>query len=191
MAEFSHSDLLQYYKRELVYLRQQGTNFSRRYPKVAGMLALHGTESPDPHTERLIESVAFLAARVHQDLDREFPQVAAALLENLCPSLMQPIPAMTIAEFTLDPSQGKVMAGFQISQHTALYASAADGQQCRFRTTWDTLLWPVRIAKAVLEGGCTLRLTFECAAETNFSELEMDRLRLHLQGDWMTTMPLY
>ncbi|MFT7116190.1 MAG: type VI secretion system protein ImpG [Rhodoferax sp.] len=191
MADFSHSDLLQYYKRELVYLRQQGANFSQRYPKVASMLALHGTESPDPHTERLIESVAFLAARVHQDLDREFPQVAAALLENLCPSLMQPIPAMTIVEFTLDPNQGKVMAGFQVAQHTALYATAADGQQCRFRTTWDTLLWPVRITKAVLDGGSTLHLTFECAADTDFSELEMDRLRLHLQGDWMTTMPLY
>lgn len=190
MAEFLHTDLLQYYKRELVYLRQQGVNFSHRYPKVAGMLALHGTESPDPHTERLIESVAFLAARVHQDLDREFPQVAAALLENLCPSLMQPIPSLTIARFSLDPSQGKVTAGFQIPQHTALYASA-DGQQCRFRTTWPTVLWPVTITKAVLEGGSTLRMTFECHADTDFSELEIDSLRLHLQGDWMTTMPLY
>lgn len=191
MAEFSHSDMLQYYKRELVYLRQQGANFSQRYPKVAGMLALHGNESLDPHTERLIESVAFLAARVHQDLDREFPVVSAALLENLCPSLIQPVPAMTVAQFSLDPKQGKVMAGFPVAKHTALYAIAADGQKCRFRTTWDTLLWPVSITKAVLEGGSTLRLTFECAADTDFSELEMDRLRLHLQGDWMTTMPLY
>lgn len=192
MAEILHNDLLQYYKRELVYLRDQGSNFAKRYPKVASMLALHGTESLDPHTERLIESVAFLAARVHQDLDREFPQVAAALLDNLCPSLIQPVPSMTVAEFGLDPSQGKVTAGFRIPQHTALYASASNGQQCRFRTAWNTVLWPVKLVKAVLEGsGSTLRMTFECGAETDFAELEMDSLRIHLQGDWMTTMPLY
>ena len=191
MAEVLHSDLLQYYKRELSYLRDQGTNFAKRYPKVASRLSLHGTESLDPHTERLIESVAFLAARVHQDLDREFPQVAAALLDNLCPTLTQPVPSMTIAGFGLDPTQGKVTSGFQIPRHTALYVNAGNGEQCRFRTAWDTVLWPVSITKAILDGGVSLRLFFECTTDTDFAELEMDSLRIHLQGDWMTTMPLY
>jgi type VI secretion system protein ImpG len=192
VADVIHSDLLQYYKRELTYLREQGSDFAVRYPKVASSLALHGAESLDPHTERLIESVAFLAARVHQDLDREFPQVAAALLDNLCPSLVQPLPSMSIAQFQLDPTQGKVTSGFQIPQHSALYANAADGQQCRFRTAWHTVLWPVSVTSAALEGGGnTLRLTFECGSDTDFSELELDTLRLHVHGDWMTTMPLY
>lgn len=192
MAEVIHSDLLQYYKRELSYLREQGSDFAARYPKVASSLALHGAESLDPHTERLIESVAFLAARVHQDLDREFPKVAAALLDNLCPSLVQPVPSMSVAQFRLDPSQGKVTSGFQVPQHTALYTSASSGEQCRFRTAWQTVLWPVDIISATLEGGGTvLRLRFECGPESDFAELEIDRLRLHLQGDWMATMPLY
>jgi type VI secretion system protein ImpG len=190
VADVIHSDLLQYYKRELGYLRTEGANFSQRYPRVASMLALHGTESLDPHTERLIESVAFLAARVHQDLDREFPQVASALLENLCPSLVEPIPSMTVVEFQLDPSQGKVTAGFKVPRHTMLYATAG-GQQCRFRTAWDTVLWPVRITRAAIDGGTTLRLTIECNTDTDFAELEIDALRVHLHGDWMTTMPLY
>lgn len=191
MAEILHTELLQYYKRELGYLREQGANFAGRYPKIASNLALHGAESLDPHTERLIESVAFLAARVHQDLDREFPQIAAALLDNLCPSLIQPVPSMTVAEFGLDPSQGKVTAGFRIPAHTALYASASNGLQCRFRTAWETVLWPVSLTRATLEGGASLRLTFECRSETDFGELELERLRIHLHGDWMTTMPLY
>jgi type VI secretion system protein ImpG len=191
VAEILHTELLQYYKRELGYLREQGASFARRYPKVASNLALHGAESLDPHTERLIESVAFLAARVHQDLDREFPQIAAALLDNLCPSLIQPVPSMTVAEFQLDPSQGKVTAGFKIPAHTALYASASNGLQCRFRTAWETVLWPVTLVQAVVENGASLKLTFECRADTDFAELEMEHLRIHLQGDWMTTMPLY
>ncbi len=191
MAEILHNDLLQYYKRELSYLRGQGADFARRYPKVASRLALHGSESIDPHTERLVEAVAFLAARVHRDLDREFPQIAAALLDNLCPSLIQPVPSMTVAQFGLDPSQGKVTAGYRVPRHTILYASTSAGEQCRFRTAWDTTLWPVSVTAAQLPGDGTLRLTLECEPGADFSELEIDTLRLHLQGDWMTAMPLY
>lgn len=98
-------DLLHYYQQELVYLRDHGAEFAQRYPKVAARLALSGAESPDPHTERLIQAQAFLAARVHRDLDREFPHFAAALLDHLCPSLNQPVPSMTVAALRADPSQ--------------------------------------------------------------------------------------
>jgi type VI secretion system protein ImpG len=191
VSEVLNNDLLQYYKRELSYLRTQGADFASRYPKIASRLALHGSESIDPHTERLVEAVAFLSARVHRDLDREFPQVAAALLDNLCPTLTQPVPSMTVAEFGLDPSQGKVTSGFRLPRHTILYASTGSGEQCRFRTTWETVLWPLTITKAALHGDATLRFTLQCDADTDFSELELDSLRIHLQGDWMTTMPLY
>ncbi len=86
----SDNELLDYYMRELAYLREQGQDFSRRYPKVASRLDFHGTESQDPHTERLIESVAFLSGRVRRDIEAEFPQVASSLLENLCPSCSPP-----------------------------------------------------------------------------------------------------
>ncbi len=58
MADLARDDILQYYKRELSYLRTQGADFAQRYPKDAARLALHGTESLDPHTERLIEATA-------------------------------------------------------------------------------------------------------------------------------------
>lgn len=184
-------DILPYYKRELAYLRVQGADFARRYPKVASRLALHGTESQDPHTERLIESTAFLAARVHRDLDEAFPQIASALLENVCPSLVQPVPSMTIAQFTLDPTQGKVTAGFRVARHTGVQARTESGEACRFRTAWETVLWPLKIGHAAFTDDATLQLTLECEAGVDFSELELDVLRLHLYGDWMVTMPLY
>jgi type VI secretion system protein ImpG len=191
VSDIQHSDLLQYYKRELSYLRGQGADFARRYPKVASKLALHGGESLDPHTERLIESVAFLSARVHRDLDQEFPDIAYALLDNLCPSLVQPLPSMSVAQFQLDPAQGKVTAGFRVARHTLLHARTTQSQECRFRTAWDTVLWPLRVTQAGIDTDAVLRLTLECGPEVDFSELEIDSLRIHLQGDWMTTMPLY
>jgi type VI secretion system protein ImpG len=191
MADVAPDDILQYYKHELAYLRTQGADFARRYPKVAARLALHGNESLDPHTERLIEATAFLAARVHRDLDQAFPQIAASLLEGACPSLAQPLPSMTIAQFDLDPEQGKVTAGFRVPRHTGLQARTETGDACRFRTAWDTVLWPLKIVHARFADEATLRLTLECDAHVDFSELELASLRIHLHGDWMVTMPLY
>ncbi|OXJ22625.1 type VI secretion system ImpG/VasA family protein [Burkholderia sp. HI2714] len=186
-----NDDILQYYKRELSYLRLQGAEFARRYPKIASRLALHGTESLDPHTERLVEAVAFLAARVHRDLDQEFPQVASALLENVCPTLVQPVPSMTVAQFELDRTHGKVTAGFAVPRHAGLQVRTETGDACRFRTAWETVLWPLGISHASFGEDATLRLTLECADGVDFAELEIKQLRLHLHGDWMVTMPLY
>ena len=184
-------DLIEYYKRELAYLRHQGADFSARYPKVAARLAVGGAESPDPHTERLIEANAFLAARVHRDLDREFPQVAAALLESQCPSLMQPVPSISVAQLALDATQGKVTAGYLVPRHTPLVARTATGETCRMRTAWDNVLWPLNISEVRLSGASTVCLQVSCAEGLTANELALDTLRLHLHGDWMSTMPLY
>ncbi|NVD73296.1 type VI secretion system baseplate subunit TssF [Duganella sp. BJB1802] len=184
-------DILEYYRRELSYLRTQSADFAARYPKVAQRLVLSGGESADPHTERLIESVAFLTARVHRDLDRDFPTIAGAMLDNLCPSLTQPVPAMTVVRMTLDSSQGKVMAGMPVARGAMLSTTAASGENCRFQVAWPTTLWPLQVAAIKMEDTRTLRLDLRCDAGLDVSELELDRLRLHLSGDLMTTMPLH
>lgn len=187
----AQDDILEYYRRELLYLRTQSADFAQRYPKVAQRLALTGAESADPHTEHLIESVAFLTARVHRDLDRDFPTVAGAMLDNLCPSLTQPVPAMTVVQMTLDSSQGKVMSGMPVKRGTMLSTTAASGENCRFQVAWHTVLWPLRIVATKLEDTRTLRLDVRGDVGVDVAELELDTLRVHLSGDLLTTMPLH
>lgn len=184
-------DLLEYYRRELAYLRVQSADFAARYPKVAHRLVLTGDEAADPHTEHLIQSVAFLNARVHRELERDFPTVAAAMLENLCPSLTQPVPAMTVMQMTLDPSEGKVTAGMPVRRGTMLSATTDTGEQCRFQVGWDTTLWPLRVDGVMQEDPRTLRLDLQCDGGIDVAELELDTLRLHLSGALLTTMPLH
>jgi type VI secretion system protein ImpG len=187
----SDNELLDYYLRELDWLRTQGRDFARRYPKVGARLDLHGGESHDPHTERLIESVAFLAARVRRDIDSDFPQVASALLENLYPSLLAPLPSMTVVQMALGAAQGKVTAGLRVPRHTALVASADSGEEVRFRTAWDSTLWPLHIADAKVDDEGYVALVIKTDDGTSLDELELDTLRIHIAGDAATVATLY
>src|ERR1043165_5752132 len=101
-------DLLNYYERELSYLRQMGQEFSQAYPKIASRLLLEAGKCEDPHVERLIQAVAFLAARIHRKIDDEFPEITDALLGILYPHYLAPLPSMSIVQFELDPEQGKL-----------------------------------------------------------------------------------
>lgn len=187
----SDNDLLDYYLRELAWLRDQGRDFAHRYPKVGARLDLHGGESQDPHTERLIESVAFLSARLRRDIDADFPQIATSLLENLYPSLLAPIPSMTVMQMSLSEAQGKITAGLNVPRHTALVASAASGEEVRFRTAWETTLWPLQVVDAQVDDEGRIAIHIVAQAGIDLSELEIDTLRLHLAGDADTVATLY
>ncbi len=66
-------ELLNYYERELTFIRQMGAQFAEKYPKIASRLQLEPDRCEDPHVERLVETFAFLAARVHLKIDDDFP----------------------------------------------------------------------------------------------------------------------
>ena len=88
--------LFPYYERELTFIRQLSQEFAKQYPASAGRLLLEPNRSVDPHVERLIESFALLAARIHHKLDDEFPELTDALLNILYPHFLAPIPSMAV-----------------------------------------------------------------------------------------------
>jgi type VI secretion system protein ImpG len=200
----AREELLRAYWRELSYLRNMGSAFAETYPKVAGRLELGADVSPDPHVERLIESFAFLTARIQQNLDSEFPEIAVELLNILHPHYLNPIPSMTVAAFEVDPRRGKLTSGHVIAKHTPLFAHAVQGEAvCRFRTCYPVTLWPVAVAEAAFESPArfpfldaaadvvsVLRLRIESRAGA-LGELGLDRLRFYLNGDRIQIDALY
>lgn len=204
MIANSHEELLKYYQSELTYLRRMGGVFAERYPRVAKRLELGRDECADPHVERLIEAFAFLTGRLQHEIDSEFPDITSALLNILYPQLTSPIPSMAIAQFNIAPDQGQLTSGFTIDRHTSLFADAANGVFCRFRTSYPVTLWPVQVASAVLESTrrwnfidadshavAALRLKLECLPGGKINELPIDRLRFYLNGDPMAAKTLY
>lgn len=189
-------DLLEYYERELTFLRRMGAEFAEKYPKVASRLLLEADKCDDPHVERLLEGFAFLAARVHLKVDDEFPEITAALFNVLFPYYVRPIPAMSMVEFHVDPEQGKMMSGLKIPRGTMLYSRPVAGEPCKFQTCYDTSLWPVTVAAAewktpdrltppvkAADSVGALRLELRCLPDVFFDKLELDSVRFHLSGD--------
>ena len=85
--------LLPYYERELDAIRRLAAEFADTHPKIAGRLRLAAETVDDPHVARLLEGMAFLAARVHHRLDDEFPELTDALLGLLYPHYLAPMPS--------------------------------------------------------------------------------------------------
>src|ERR1700693_1676282 len=95
--------LLPYYDRELNALRRLAAEFAIAHPKIAGRLRLTPDAVDDPHVARLLEGVAFLAARVHHRLDDEFPELTDALLGMLYPHYLAPVPSCMVARLDCSP----------------------------------------------------------------------------------------
>ena len=49
--------LLEYYNRELQFIREMGAEFARTYPRIAARLGVDGIECADPYIERLLEGL--------------------------------------------------------------------------------------------------------------------------------------
>lgn len=91
---------LQYYLRELSVLEDDCALFASAYPQVATNLGLEGGGSADPHVRQLIESVAFIAARIKRQIDSVPGQLALSLVNSVAPHLTAPVPCMSVARFT-------------------------------------------------------------------------------------------
>jgi type VI secretion system protein ImpG len=194
--------LIDYYQRELTYLRRMGTAFAQAYPKIASRLELGPNQSADPNVERLIEAFAFLTGRVQYNLESEFPEFTAALLQVLYPQLVDPMPSMAIARFVVDPTQGKLTSGHTIPRFTQLFCETEAGLRCRFRTAYATTLWPIAIAEAGLVStdqydfldtanvAAVLRIRL-VSEGIPFSQLEARRLRFYINADQILSNNLY
>jgi type VI secretion system protein ImpG len=182
-------DLLNYYERELTFIREMGAEFAKKYPKIAGRLFLEPDKCEDPHTERLIEAIAFLSGRVHKKIDDEFPEITESLLQILYPHYISPIPSMSVVTF--EPvSQTIPPGGYLIDRETRLYSKPVHGAPCQFTTKYPVTLWPLEVVSAgladprkpVLNAQQAIVIRLKSLNGLAFPQLGLERLRFFLHG---------
>lgn len=192
--------LIEYYNRELIYLRELGAEFAAAFPKVASRLALRETEVADPYVERLLEGFCFLTARIQVKMDAEFPRLSQRILEMVCPHYLAPTPAMVVVQLEPSATEGNLEEGYTLPSGSALRARKVADEQtpCEFRTGGDVTLWPVEITRAQLGGPpidlplsrlpltaepvAHLRLELGTLGAIDFSQIGLDQLALYLNA---------
>jgi type VI secretion system protein ImpG len=192
--------MLDYYNRELAYVREQGAEFADQFPKVAARLGMRGIEVADPYVERLLEGFAFMSARIQLKMDAEFPRFSQRLLDLVYPSYLAPTPAMGVIRLEPSASQGGSPDGYKLPRHSRLRARLPMNEQtaCEFRTAQDAELWPIRLKEVRLTAAPpdlpvagfrwsapvrgALRFVFETTGQLEVSSLKLDTLSLYLAG---------
>jgi type VI secretion system protein ImpG len=204
--------LLDYYNKELVYMRETASEFAASHPKIARRLGMHGTEVADPYVERLIESFSFLSARMQIKLDAEFPRFTQRLLEVLHPNYLSPTPSMAVAQLHPKAAEGDFKTSFVVPRGTAFHARVPPGEEtaCEFRSSQDVALWPLEIVGATLTGAPpdipaleryvpphvqvtgALRLRLRTTGGHCFDSLKgLDRLPVYLRGSEQVASHLF
>jgi type VI secretion system protein ImpG len=200
--------LLEHYQRELQFIREMGMEFAKRHPKIAAGLDLGGTECADPYVERLLESFAFLTARIQLKMEAEFPKFTQHLLEMVYPHYLAPLPSMAVVQVKPDLQGGVTEQGFLLPKQTRLLSNTGikGRAKCEFRTAHELRLWPVQLTEAeYLPVGsalryadrdtrsvkAALRLRLETALDLPFRQLLLDRLPVYLQGIGALPFQLY
>lgn len=136
--------LLSYYNRELAYIRKMGAEFAEQHPKIAGRLRLDKETVEDPHVSRLIESFAFLTARIRHTIDDSFPELTEALMGVLYPDFHAPFPSMTIVQARVIED---VAESREVPKNTVYYLNAGEYGDCYYTTLGDGQVLPVKIDK--------------------------------------------
>ncbi len=201
MADFD-ARLIDQYQDEMNYLRQSGREFAKKYPKIAARLELSGQESPDPQVERLLESFAFLTARIQARIDDQNAVIPAAILQQLHPYMVDPIPPITTGYFNASVNQKIAPGGRIVPRGSPFYLQTGQGEYCRFLTSYDVDLRPLEITHADIQPVTAYKYfdTSEVASVLRLeisgqglpiSEIPIDKLRIHLAGDTRGALDLH
>ncbi|TBL68520.1 type VI secretion system baseplate subunit TssF [Hafnia alvei] len=197
-------NFLDYYNRELTFIRETAQEFAVRHPKIAGRLGMNGIEVADPYVERLIEAFCFLSARTQIKLDAEFPKFTQRLLDIVYPNYNAPTPSMGVVQLKPNLSEGDLTHGYSIPKNSAFYSRIPAGEmtRCEFRNNQDVTLWPLEIEGASLTSvppdipnlekyrikhhqlKGALRIKLKLQGDLVFSDLKgLDELPFYIQGD--------
>ena len=188
------SKFLNFYNKELAFVRRLGADFAEQYPKIAGNLRMSKDAVEDPHVARLIEAVAFLNAGVREQLDDDYSNLTTALLNILYPHYLAPIPSMAVVQLHANASETTKET---IKKGKLLETRPIQDEPIRFQTCYKTDVWPLTITQAKLYGHTqsapTLNTGFSASSVMHFqlhvlksglnmAEISPDTLRFFVKG---------
>ncbi|MDY0083611.1 MAG: type VI secretion system baseplate subunit TssF, partial [Ignavibacteriaceae bacterium] len=188
------------------FLHTAGEEFAKNHPTLGSRLRMSERERKDPFVERLFEGFAFLAGRIQERLDDEFPEIAGGILEILFPNLLKPFPSCSILQIKHKPGAISkpivVDRGSEIQTASGkykvrykVYAGVSDKSRLTekeepaeftFRTTQNVVVRPMTLSDVTVEdstkGNTILKLKIQPDRNVDYDSLQMNNFQLYLQG---------
>ncbi len=199
-------NIKKYFEREYNFLQLEGEKFAEKHQGVAGELRMSQRQRKDPFVERLFEGFAFLAGRIHERLDDDFPEITGGLLEQLFPHFLRPFPSCAILEAQhvsrsltkpilvkrgseIQTSKGKYQVKYKVAaspQEKARIIEKTEPAEFIFRTTQDMIISPMELKEVHTEdtSDSTTALILKIYPHRNvdYNSLDLKRLTLYLHG---------
>ncbi|MDR1365056.1 MAG: type VI secretion system baseplate subunit TssF [Holosporales bacterium] len=181
---------LNYYRDELISLRKSGGAFAKAHPDIASRLDIRDGESSDPHTERIIESVAFMSAKLHQKIDGNSQEIASYLLSALYPNLINIFPPCSVAKF--EASNAVLLSEkIVIPKCTNLFATSVTGAECSFRTVYQLNIYPITITgiclaqerRSAAAGDWYIKINISNRASVPLENIGISDLLFHIKSE--------
>ena len=156
--------LKEFFRAELDFLKRDGQHFSKIYPHLSRFLS---DEIVDPEAERIIESFAFLTARLKEKVQDNLPEITQSMIQLLWPNYLRPLPSCAILKF--QPKERAITTKHVVPKGTFVLSKPVDGTACQFQTTMDVSVYPLVLndVKSAL------------GSESTIIELELENITLY------------
>ena len=184
------TSLVKLYQEELKLLKDSAQVFSEEHPALTESLT---RDSVDPDVEMILQGVSYLTAQFKREINDQFPVALQALSQALAPSLMQPIPAVSILSMEpkanlLTPLRVKKGRGYDSSP--VVMNDNANPIACRFTNVWPIEVLPIKVAEVLtvntnreINGRQQPMLEVKIqldATKNNIANYQFDKLRLFI-----------
>lgn len=199
-------NIKKYFEREYNFLQQEGEKFAEKHQGIAGELRMSQRHRKDPFVERLFEAFAFLAGRIHEKLDDDFPEITGGLLEQLFPHFLRPFPSCAILEARpiartltkpvlvkrgceIQTPTGRYQVKYKVAtspREEARIIEKTEPAEFIFRTTQDMMVRPMELKSVRVEdmpdANSALVLKIHPHRNVDYESLDLNRLTLFLHG---------
>lgn len=144
-------EFLESFEQELKFFYEHAKEYGEEFPGIADRLGGLTENTMDPGLQALFQGSAFMAARVQLKIRSEFAEFTAALLEQLVPNYLAPIPSALLVEASPPFNDKNLAEGRRFATGSyldAVYVERDRRVSCRYRLSAPLTVWPLHLEEA-------------------------------------------
>lgn len=144
-------EFLESFERELKFFYERAKEYGEEFPGIADRLGGLTENTMDPGLQALFQGSAFMAARVQLKIRSEFAEFTTALLDQLVPNYLAPIPSALLAEAAPQFNDKNLADGRKFATGSyldAVYVERDRRVSCRYRLAAPLTVWPLHLEAA-------------------------------------------